>query len=267
MNFFVAYPALVITLPLAVGLMARWQFAPSDRKRTELLFVATVLVIPATAAAVWFAIALSAVRPLKYDAYVYTLDHIFGNPSFALGRIVYSHRGLFDLLCVTYELLPVAILGTFAAYVFLRSHAESLRVFWTFLLNLFLAVPIYLAFPVCGPLYAFPGFPFHAPEHLTPHLLALSAPPNGIPSVHTSTALLVLWFLWPWRSGKIIGIFFLALTILATLGSGQHYLFDLLCAVPYTAIVLWLGVKVRPKRMYGTPPLYDEAEAITVKNT
>jgi membrane-associated phospholipid phosphatase len=57
--------------------------------------------------------------------------------------------------------------------------------------------------------------------------------PNGIPSVHASTALLVLWFLRRWWWGRISGVVFLILTIFATLGSGEHYLFDLFCALRY----------------------------------
>jgi len=71
--------------------------------------------------------------------------------------------------------------------------------------------------------------------------MTISAAPNGVPSVHTSTALLVLYFLRHWRFGMVAGSVFLGLTVLATLGSGQHYFFDLLCALPYSALILWLG--------------------------
>ena len=47
-------------------------------------------------------------------------------------------------------------------------------------------------------------------------------------------------FLWHWRLGKVIGIVFLVLTVVATLGSGEHYAFDLICAVPYT----WGGLYI-----------------------
>jgi hypothetical protein len=50
-----------------------------------------------------------------------------------------------------------------------------------------------------------------------------------------------LWLLRHWKAGRIFGAVFLALTILATLGLGEHYIFDLFCAVPYAAIVLWIA--------------------------
>jgi hypothetical protein len=49
----------------------------------------------------------------------------------------------------------------------------------------------------------------------------------------------VPWLEWTW--GRVFGIAFLALTALATMGSGQHYFFDLLCAVPYASAIAYLG--------------------------
>ena len=40
---------------------------------------------------------------------------------------------------------------------------------------------------------------------------------------------------------------YLALIVIATLGSGQHYLFDLVVAVPYAVLMLRLG-KIEWKR-------------------
>jgi len=103
----------------------------------------------------------------------------------------------------------------------------------TFALNMILAVPIYFLLPVCGPRYVFKAFPSDADSQI-PHPVFLSYPPNGIPSVHFSTALLIFWFLRRWKMGRIFGAVFLLLTFLATLGLGEHYLFDLIVAVPYT---------------------------------
>jgi hypothetical protein len=46
----------------------------------------------------------------------------------------------------------------------------------------------------------------------------------------------------------VAGTAFLALTVLATLGSGQHYLFDLFCAVPYAGAIAFLGSRIRMRR-------------------
>ena len=241
MNFLINYPAVPVVLLLVLFFAARWFMVPRDLRRTEWMLVACALTLPASGLAEAAANVLSRFRPLKYDQFVYRLDDLLGQPSFILGRLAEHHMGLKVLISVTYGLLPVMIVATFATCLWLRTEAETLRFARAFLLNLFLAVPLYLLFPVCGPAFAFSDFPAHQPAHLVPHLIALSAAPNGVPSVHTSSALLILWFLRRWWWGACTGIVFLALTILATLGSGQHYAFDLFSAVPYTFAVIGLS--------------------------
>ncbi len=241
MNFIFIYPSVVVGLVLVLGTAVRWCLVPTDRKRTEWLLAAAALAVPAEVAAQGTANALSRLRPLKFDEFVYWIDAIFGQPSFVLGRLVEHHRILVILVSVTYGLLPMVIIFVFATYLWRRTESESLRVLWTFILNLFAAVPIYLLLPVCGPQFAFAHFPDHVPLIVTPHLLQIAAAPNGVPSVHMSSALLVFWFLRPWHWGRYVGLAFLVLTVLATLGSGQHYFFDLLTAVPYAVTVCWLA--------------------------
>lgn len=62
----------------------------------------------------------------------------------------------------------------------------------------------------------------------------------------------------------IAGLICLALTVLATLGGGRHHLFDLICAVPYTAAILWLIHKLdgRPaanKNMQEEAPVCNQS--------
>jgi membrane-associated phospholipid phosphatase len=118
--------------------------------------------------------------------------------------------------------------------------AELARLIQTCIANVVLALPVYLVCPAVGPKYAFASFP-----HL-PHQVALAAeafirPPNCVPSVHCSTAFLIVAFLWRWPLGRILGLVYAAGVVLSTLGAGEHYLFDVLMAVPYTLIVLRAG--------------------------
>jgi hypothetical protein len=66
-----------------------------------------------------------------------------------------------------------------------------------------------------------------------------------MPSLHLVVALLVAASVWPlgW-SLRIAGVAFIALTVLATLGFGEHYAIDLLLAIPFAAAV-WLAVHRR----------------------
>ena len=136
------------------------------------------------------------------------------------------------------------MLALWAVYLWTRSQPESLQVLATFFANLVLAVPIYFLVPVCGPAFAFRNFPWQIPLHLEPHRMVLYAAANGIPSVHTSTALLIVWFARRWKLGRILAPLYLALILLATMASGQHYFFDLVTAVPYAWIIYWITSKV-----------------------
>ncbi len=238
--FLIIYPGVVVTTLLILFLAFRWFLDPQTRKQTEWLLVCAALVEPAASVSTLITRALSRLRPLKLDLYIYQIDCFFGSPSFYIGRVVGAHLWLIILMSVSYCLLSVAIFCTFAVYMVLRPEREALRVAMTFLFNLFAAVPLYLLFPVCGPAFAFPNFPALPPAHLFPHMMPISAAPNGVPSVHMSAALLILWFLWPWSWGRAISSIYLGLIIMSTLATGQHYLFDLLCAVPYAALVIWI---------------------------
>lgn len=237
--FLIVYPGLVVVFLATIGLTIRWFRLPADRKHTEWLLVATLLVEPSGMLCQATSNAISALEPMKYDLYVYRIDQALGIHRFWIGEFSCHSKALLILVNVGYGLLPTAMLTAFAANLLWNSETEALNVAKTLALNLFLALPIYLLIPVCGPQFAFPAFPAW-PGVINAHRIAIAAAPNGIPSVHTSSAILVLWFLRKWKLGRVFGWLFLALTIFATLGSGQHYVFDLLCAVPYAGFLIWL---------------------------
>ncbi len=225
-----------------------------DRRRTEWILSLT-LALSATGIAEWFALQLSQLRPLKYDEYVFAADRVLGNPSFRLGKLAASHLWIHALVGVSYGLLSFAMVATIAAYLYLVSEKEAISTVRIFALDLFAAVPLYLLFPVCGPQFAFPSFPA-VPEEVAAHPILIDAAPNGIPSVHMATAILILILLWRWRVGRIVGIMFLLLMGFATLASGQHYAIDLVCAIPYSAFIWILAgdSKVAHMRKANAPP-------------
>jgi hypothetical protein len=247
--FAVQYPSVPGVLLITAIVLIRMMRVPEDRKRCEWCFVATMLAIPAAVLCELFTIWLSHFVPYKLDQYVFQVDAFFGAPSFMIGRIVLAHLWMKIAISVSYGCLNVAMLAILMAYLWLRTEEETLRLVRTFILNLFVAIPIYMLIPVCGPGFAFVSFPV-MPHHLAPHAIAINAPPNGIPSVHTSTALLILWFARRWKIGAIAASLYLVLIVISTLGSGQHYFVDLLAAVPYTALIVRLGRM--PWRVHST---------------
>jgi hypothetical protein len=63
------------------------------------------------------------------------------------------------------------------------------------------------------------------------------APRNCMPSLHLAGALVIWWNsrLWP-RWGRLLAGLFLWATIFSTLALGEHYLVDLVVALPFTLV-------------------------------
>jgi len=101
---------------------------------------------------------------------------------------------------------------------------------------------LYQACPAEGPVYSFgTRFPDHLPDwrdvSLAPYLS--TGVHNAIPSMHMTWALLVLWSAFELGPLAIaIAGAFAGFTALATLGTGEHYLVDLVVAVPL-AFAVW----------------------------
>jgi len=178
---------------------------------------------------------------IRYDQYIFCFDRLFGSPSFAMGQLFLRLPWFRNLSLYAYVLVPSVCLALASACFWQLPIRDAICCVRTIFLSCLLAYPLYMLLPVSGPRYAFPAFPFAAPDHLVPHLVSLRAVPNGVPSVHMTLAVLILWFARPWKTGTVLASIFLALTVVATLGSGEHYFMDLLAAVPYALLVIYLG--------------------------
>jgi hypothetical protein len=115
--------------------------------------------------------------------------------------------------------------------------------------NLIIGYGVYLFYPAAGPAYAFPNvFPRLTPVLNGLHAQMLAAPANAMPSLHMSAALLIWWNSRHWRYARYLALAFLALTMLATIGLGEHYCTDLIVAVPFALFIQALGTR-RPLHM------------------
>lgn len=218
----------------------RWFCVPADRRRAELLFVFSAICGPVSILFTGVLVALSFLCPVRYDFYIYGFsESVMGLPSFRVAQIAETHLWFKELLGFSYSLFFGAIVVTLAVYLWVRTEEQAIQVAKTFALNCCAALGFYLILPASGPRYAFPGFPHIPIQQTMPHLAMIGGPPNCVPSVHMSNALLVFWFLRDWRWGRIAAGLFIILTAAATLGTGEHYMFDLFCSVPYAAGVLW----------------------------
>ncbi len=235
--------ASVWTQAAALLVLCFWAWwranTPSDRSRADWFTAAAAFSLPANLLFHAAAGSMSALRPLKLDAYAYALDGLLGQPAFAVGRLLHALPALSLISATAYDLLPMATLAAFGVTVWLRPN-ETKAVAISIMASMFLLPLFYLALPVCGPVYAFPSFP-NLPGPLLTVPMALSAAPNGMPSGHFAGALIFAYCFRRWRAGRVAGAIFVALTLLSTLGLGEHYAVDLIAAIPYTVFVLWLG--------------------------
>lgn len=247
MSLLIFDPSVIVGLVFILAVGWRWFAVPADARRCEYMLLVAIFTLIASPAAQVVADWMSRLRPLKMDLYAYAADGYLGQPAFVLGRLVAPHAWAKVLLNEVYGLLPIAVILTLSAHI-VRRNAVSAMV-WAFVINVVAAPVFYLLVPVCGPTFAFPMFPAN-PGYVIPQMMAIDAAPNGIPSVHTSTVLLIVWFSRKSRAGLMAAVVYLLLMVAATLASGQHYAVDLLAAIPYAVGVVGLG-KIVASRVRG----------------
>jgi hypothetical protein len=231
---------------LLLGLRAVWSEGKSRSNALALLSPALILIffIYACARVLQFT---SGVNPLTDDAWLYAFDGALGfQPSFLMGRIMYDSVVLVRSALLTYLSLPF-VMAVVCAWQVPRG---GTRIKWHMLTVLLLAGAggwvLYNLVPGTGPIYAFGhDFPWHSLAYKDLPAFALqkmsiptSIPRNAMPSLHVGWALLLWWnsrkFPAALRAGVLL---FLLLTIVATLGTGQHYLVDLVVSVPFALTV------------------------------
>jgi hypothetical protein len=236
MNFLLDFPAVPGSV-LALAFCGYLQSYSQNRKRADWLTAAIAVALPMNILAQALVTAMGKWRPYRLDLYAYQFDAWLGEPSFRIGQALVCHEGWIgsSVPC----LWPVSFGDgvRLRVSVWCRTEAETLALAKTFAIAWLTLPVLYVLCPISGPAFAFPQFP-GLPAHVVAHGILLDAPPNGMPSGHFTCALLVAWFLRHWRWGRVSGALFVVLTLLATLGSGQHYAIDLIAALAYTAALL-----------------------------
>ena len=186
----------------------------------------------------------AALWPATFDHRMYLADAAFGAPlSFVIGQWTASVPGLSDICLAVYVCLPLALMLVHAMRT--RAGVRSSDTLVTFVAVTVVGYFGYHLVPVAGPVYVFAGaFPHSPPDPASldgARSLALVMPRNCMPSLHSAWALLVWWNSRPLvRWQRVLAGVFLAITLLATVGLGFHYVVDLVAAFPLTvAVAAW----------------------------
>ncbi len=183
------------------------------------------------------------VHPMTLDRVLYAFDGSLGfQLSFVLGRLFSRFPWLGVPAGIAYEQVPVAalILYTAATDGGERRRPDLLLALGA---GSLLGYLLYSLVPAAGPIDLFPAFfPNSAPPlaglAVVPASISTDIPRNAMPSMHMFWAVLLWWNasrsgIWL-RAGYLA---FLILTILATLGSGEHYLIDLVVSLPFALAI------------------------------
>ena len=194
------------------------------------------------------------IQPRTYDLYLYAADLGYGVPFCAwTGQFLAAKPWLLQACSLVYESLPLAVS---LLYAYQRSGAKrlSIRVLPAFIGGGAAVYLLYNLLPACGPYYAFgKAFPNHLPPLVGLHLITLGAGArNAIPSMHLACVLLIFWNARPFPIViRAAAALYLVLTMLACVGFGEHYMVDLVAAVPYALVLQSFcappGLRSRPE--------------------
>ena len=193
--------------------------------------------------------------PATWDYHIFRIDGAFAglatqsallNASAPPAVQAFTHMAYAVLIFALYAMVGLAM----------RKNAiRSLHVWRTLVVPFALAFVLYAFLPVTGPAYVFwdNQFPDHLPQALDVVAKQVIVPPasrNAMPSMHLTGALLI-WMLSVGLRLRVAILFssVLALaTAWATIATGEHYLLDLIVALPYAA---FLGTAlIWPERLW-----------------
>jgi spermidine synthase len=197
----------------------------------------------------------TALHPASYDPAAFRTDALLGfQPSVLYGLLAQRFPFAQSLLNGIYSLLPLALAALFARQVSLGYRGPVHMLVFQLVAAIAAIFFVYHLAPVAGPAYlfhaAFPGSAF-LPAAMPDLAVTAAVPRNGMPSMHFG------WALALWLNAYLIGaprlrVFyaaFAALTLVATLATGQHYLVDLAASPPFILFLQALCTR-------GLPALY-----------
>ena len=183
-------------------------------------------------------------HPKTLDLYLLSFDgSLRVQLAFAVGRYYARLPWLHISALIGYIGLAVPIAVVYAGRL-IRFRERAFPSMLAFLIAGPFGILFYNLFPACGPHGLFgQAFPFHPLPIADLSRLALEPVPipgarNAMPSLHIAWTLLAWWYSRGLSSiERFVAFAFLVLTVLATLGTGEHWLVDLVVAFPFALMI------------------------------
>ncbi len=217
---------------------------PQDRKLLLYAFLPALLFVASEYMASTLLDFTEALHPKTFDLFLYSADcSLWVQFSFLMGQ-AYALSPWFRFAgLLFYIALPLPMALVYAAQLRVRS-SRAFPVMLAFLVTGPIGVLYYNLVPATGPVHVFgQNFPWHPlllsqAKNLLLETIAIKGARNAIPSLHMTWVLLIWWNskgLARWIRG--VALAFVIFTVMATLGTGEHYFVDLVVAFPFALMI------------------------------
>jgi hypothetical protein len=250
--WWIAEPGGFLGLAAIVLSMLRWFRNPGDNEMKRQVTMQAGIPVLCSISVIVVGLAMR-LTPLTYDYILYAFDRSLGSPSFLLGKWLASHSPVyFAVSAAVYNMLPLWISLTWMWLIVQGGELAYQRRIALIALGV-IGFGLYQLCPAAGPAYRFAGvFPFTSPD---PASLPSGATflekgaRNAMPSLHISWTLIIIVCTlgWHWML-RVAAVVISALTLIAMLGSGEHYFIDAVVALPLVAAVLAGTARSLPRR-------------------
>jgi len=231
---------------LMLGLRWLWSSGAERRKTYAVLAPGAAMVLFVLSAQ--RALSLANVLYAKtFDLYLYVVDGSFGfQPSFWMGRAMATSSLLRIACLLTYVSLPFVMALVYALRLPKGTERPSWDIITLFMLAGLGGWALYNIVPATGPVYVFAdsfpwrSLPYKALPRLFLELVPVNSdiPRNAIPSLHMAWAMLLYWNTKGLARGlRIFLAIYAVMTVVSTLGTGEHYFVDLVAGVPFALAV------------------------------
>lgn len=182
--------------------------------------------------------------PATWDYFVYRIDSAFGGIATQTASLNSMGSPFLQAFTTTMYTLLIIFFYVMVGLAMRKRQMAKLHVWRTLVVPFAIAWFLYALLPLSGPAYAFfdSQFPNDMPAAVKVMASQVVIPPayrNAMPSMHLTGALLI-WMLSIGLRHRIAILFsslFVFSTVWATMATGEHYLLDLVVAVPYSAFI------------------------------
>ncbi len=224
---------------VVMGLRAIWSEG-EERHVILLALIPGILFLASNHFAGYLHLWTEKAHPKVFDLYLYSFDSSLHVPIvFLLGQAFAKWEVLRASGMIFYVGLPFALAIVYSGQV-VRLRDKAIPIFAAFLIAGPIGGLFYNLLPALGPVHlfgdAFPWHPLAADQarRLLLEPVAIGGLRNAIPSLHMGWTLMAWWYsrgLSVWE--RSIAFAFVAFTVLATMGTGEHYFIDLVVAFPF----------------------------------